>query len=63
MYLVSFSAAARDLGIDRKMVAGLVRRLRIVPKPLSGRGKGLDAADVALIRKALRQLDRLAVPA
>jgi hypothetical protein len=63
VYVVSQTQAAEELGIDRKALAEFVRRLRIAPKPMSGKGKGLSRADVALIRKALRQIDRMAVPA
>lgn len=63
MYVISQTQAARELGIDRKALAEFVRRLRIVPKPMPGNGKGLSMADVRLIRKALKQVDRLAISA
>lgn len=63
VYLTTFSDAAKELGIDRKTVAEFVRRLRITPKPMSGKAKGLTRSDVELIRKALRHVDRLALSA
>lgn len=59
-YVTSFSQAAVELGIDRRLLADLVRRLKITPKPMPGSAKGLTPSDVRLIRKALKQVDQLA---
>lgn len=61
MYVVSFTQAARELGIGRRALAEIVVRLNIVPKPLPGRGKGLSRDDVTLVRRALKAIDRLAM--
>ena len=54
--LVSYSQFAKELGVDRKTVADLVRVLGITPayNPASAMHLGLTGADQAKIRKALR---------
>lgn len=53
--LLTIMDAAAELGTDRATVAGLVRALGIATKrvPHSGKGKGLDARDMARLAKAL----------
>lgn len=60
--LTTFSEAGVILGIDRKMVAQIARRNGIVPKhvPWNGLAKGLDDADMEVIRAAW---SRMLVPA
>jgi hypothetical protein len=54
--LVTYSAAAEMLGVHRRTVADMVKKLGIVPKrmPLSGPAKGLDRADLRVLRHRLR---------
>jgi hypothetical protein len=56
---VSHSEAARRLGVHRATIADLVTLLGITPKPIVGpglaRGKGLDAQDLARLRRFLRR--------
>lgn len=60
--LTTYSEAAAILGIDRKMIALIVRRNGIVPKdvPWNGLAKGLDESDMAVVRAAW---SRMLVPA
>lgn len=55
MAVVSFSEAARQLGIDRSAVAVAVQILGIEPAPIptNGKAKGLTRADLTRIRKAM----------
>lgn len=50
--LVSHAAAATMLGIPKPMVAELVCRLKLRPKPIAhlARAKGLDESDLTRIR-------------
>lgn len=54
-HLYSYSQVARELGVDYRLVSGLVDALGIVPKPhpSNGRAKALDDRDFAVIRQAL----------
>jgi hypothetical protein len=54
--------AAEILGTDRWTIAGLVRAHGLVPKPirLNGRAKGLDEADMDILRRALGRRKRRA---
>jgi hypothetical protein len=54
---VSHSEAARRLGVHRATIADLVVLLGITPKPMPGPGlaKGLDAHDLARLRRFLRR--------
>jgi hypothetical protein len=54
--LHSYSSAARELGITRQAVADVARCMNITPKPcpMSGIAKGLDEADMRVLRRTLR---------
>jgi hypothetical protein len=56
--LLSYSAAARVLGIDRKMVGWLVREMGMRPRavPWNGKAKGLSVEEVVRIRRAWERL-------
>lgn len=53
--LLLFVDAAEELGVHRNTVADLCKALGIKPKPtgMPGRSKGLDAADMRLLKRAL----------
>jgi hypothetical protein len=59
METVSLTEAAEILGVDFRVVSGLVKALKIEPKPVkrNGKAKGLDVADMARLRRALGQPD------
>jgi hypothetical protein len=59
-HLATFSSLARELGMDRKVVACFVRHLGIEPIRLSGKGKGLTPEQVDRIRRAHVQVGELA---
>ena len=54
--MYSFSAAAREIGTTRGMVAAAVQILGIEPKPITtnGKAKGLSKSDLTRIRRLLR---------
>lgn len=54
-HLYSYSQVARELGVDYRLVSGLVDALGIEPKahPSNGRAKALDDRDLETIRRAL----------
>lgn len=60
--LVSYTTAGALLGVDRKIVAFLVKRNGLTPKPMPSNvnGKALDASDLAVLRESIR---RARVPA
>lgn len=52
--VVTYGEAVRELGTTYAVVAGLVQAHGITPKPVPYcNGKGLDARDMAVLRKAL----------
>lgn len=53
--VLTFKEAAARLGVYHYTVSDLVRHLGIEPKPVprNGNAKGLDAADLKRIRRAL----------
>lgn len=53
--LYTFKAAAEMLGVRRETVADIVRKRRIPTYrvPLNGMARGLDAAGMAILRRAL----------
>lgn len=54
--LTTFGAAAEELGVFAHTVGDLVRAWGIAPKPMShGRAKGLDKADMDILRMALNR--------
>lgn len=55
--IVTFGAAARELGIPDEAVAPIALGLEISPKPVphNGKAKGLDPDDMAKMRKFLRR--------
>lgn len=54
--IVTLTEAAQELNTDPLTISGLVKLLRIEPKPVprNGNAKGLDRADLRRIRRAIR---------
>lgn len=54
--VTTFGEAAADLDTTYAVIAGLVKALKITPKPVprNGNAKGLDRQDMRALRKVLR---------
>jgi hypothetical protein len=53
--VLSYTQAAKELGLDIRAISSLVDALHLEPKrhPSNGRAKALDAGDIETIRRAL----------
>ena len=59
--LYTFTDVASMLCVTRHTIRDLVKRIGIVPKPMTnGKAKGLDSADIRALRRVLDESPRTA---